>query len=273
MAINLEVEQTKLRELVKKVNAKERHILSFSIVFTVLIIAGGAIWIAYSVNKVLKLEARRATLQSTIENLEHEVVRKEDILRGVNAKIEVAKPTLDKIAQGKDATRQEAKTALAALSNAQERVQTAIDPQPTETSSPHPTASPTVPDVKGLSFAEADRRVRQAGLEVRKVDQEGRGTLGTVLYQDPLPGRRVSAKALVSLYVIPETPLTAVPDLKGLSFVDADQRVRQAGLKVRKVDQEGRGTPGTVLYQDPLPGKRVRAGTTVSLYVIRSREQ
>ena len=107
--------------------------------------------------------------------------------------------------------------------------------------------------------------IRQAGLEPQQVDQEGLGSPGTVLYQDPLPGRYIPVKAPVKLYVIPA--LTEIPNVKGMPIAEAEKKIGEAKLTVLVVHQEGRGAPGTVLYQDPLPRKNIRVGTQIKLYV------
>ena len=59
-----------------------------------------------------------------------------------------------------------------------------------------------------------------------------------------------------------------VPSLKDLTFEEASKTLFAKNLTVRKVDQPGKGVPGTALYQDPFAGRRVPPGTQVSLYVI-----
>ena len=68
----------------------------------------------------------------------------------------------------------------------------------------------------------------------------------------------------------PDTPKTSaiVPNLKGVTLETAAQMVRDAGLTPEKIDQEGNGTPNTVLYQDPLPGRSIPVNDSVKLYVI-----
>jgi hypothetical protein len=271
MSRNFEAEQEDLRDLVKRAAVKERRILRSSMVFSSLAVIIGLIWIGYSVNRVVKLSSRSAELQSTNKNLELSIQRNQEWLRQIEAKILLAQSD---VIQEKGNAEAVANTALAALSGVQKDVQVAIntpstvDPLPSSPSqAPTPTRRVSVPNLKGRTFADANKVLLQAGLQVIKTDQEGRGTPGTVLYQDPAAGVFISEGGSVKLYVAKETSRVMVPNVKGLTSAAAEERLRAARLTVIKEDQKGGGTPGTVLYQDPIPGAFVRPGTTVKLYV------
>lgn len=263
MAKNVEAQRANLKDLVNRAVASERRILSLAIVFTVVIVAGGFAWVVYSANRVTKLKTEETRLNASLEQTRVEIANQTEILR----------QTQNQIVEARSAVREgEPKKALAALSTAEKNVQIAINnPIKVESPSPTPTASPIVPDVKGLTFADAYQKVRSAGLPVKKVDQQGQGTPGTVLYQDPLPGVRVAGDTSICLYVIPTVQHTLVPNVTGLPFEAGDQRITDSGLVVKRVPQQGRGSPGTILYQDPLAGQRKPLGSEVKLYTIPNR--
>jgi len=267
--------QQDLKTLVARAAAKERRNLSLSILFTFIVLAIGFGWIAYSANRVVKLKAQEAELRDAVAKAKVEVAEQEGLLRKLSSDIVNVKPALDRCAEGQNVPSQDAKIAVAALSSAQQSVQVALNnPIHIDTRKEGPFATPTpvmavVPAVTQMTFASAEQKIRAVGLTSRRVDQPAKAAAGTVLYQDPLPGQRLVANSPVTLYVVPTSPLsTEVPDLKGLTFDEAKRRIVQLGLTVKKVDQPGRGTPGTVLYQDPFAGRRVPSGAEVSVYVI-----
>lgn len=276
MSLNLEAQRLELKELVAGAAAKERRNLSLSLIFTLLVFAAGTGWIAYATNKVMKLKGQEAELNTAITKLKVDVAEQEGLFRKLSSEIANVKPTLDKCAEGNSSTAQETRVAVAALSSAQQTVQIALNnpiKAPTQqTQAPTPTpVTTTVPDVTRMRFSDAEQKLRAAGLTITRVDQSGNAAPATVLYQDPLPNQRVIGNSQVTLYVVPvpasPAPI-ALPDLKGLTVEEATRRLLQAGLVVKKVDQPGRGVPGTVLYQDPFAGRRVSAGSQVSIYVI-----
>jgi eukaryotic-like serine/threonine-protein kinase len=62
----------------------------------------------------------------------------------------------------------------------------------------------------------------------------------------------------------------AVPDVTGLDEAQAVQVLEEAGFVVAAAVAEGSVLrPGTVVEQDPEPGRRAAAGSTVTLKVAR----
>jgi cell division protein FtsB len=266
MSTHLEVERKELRDLVGKAALKEQRILRFSILFTLAAIGVGFVWISYSANRVIRLEQRRTNLEATNKYLESEINQKKETLRQVDLELDLIGPALTKLAEGK-IDKPEAVRALASVSNAKERLHEIISQPPTnrpiEGPSPTPTPPTTVPDLRGLSLADAREKLSHAQLTVTQRVQEGRSDPGKVLYQDPIPGTRVPVGSSVIVYIAP----VMVPAITGLTVAAARERVRAVGLVVIQKQQDGRATPGTILYQDPTPGTRLPAGAPVILYV------
>jgi len=73
---------------------------------------------------------------------------------------------------------------------------------------------------------------------------------------------QASAKAASAL-------LTTMPDVRGMTALQATGQMKSAGLAVGKVDYDAavRGAPGAVVSQDPGAGTRVRKGAIVVLTV------
>ncbi|HYW71377.1 MAG TPA: PASTA domain-containing protein, partial [Pyrinomonadaceae bacterium] len=192
MSANLNAQPMELKAMVAGAAAKERRNLGVSIVFTLIVLAIGFGWIAYSANKVVKLKAQEAALNDAIAKAKTEVAEQEGLLRKLSFDIANVKPTLDQCNQGNG--NQDTKIAVAALASAQESVQAAlnnpirVDPKPPgQTPSPAPALVP-VPSVTKMSFTDAEQKIRAAGFTAVRVDQSGKAPPGTVLYQDPIPG-------------------------------------------------------------------------------------
>jgi hypothetical protein len=269
----MESEDT-LKKLLVDTAKKEKRAYRRATVYTAIPLLVGIIWLSYSINKVGGLELQQKQLMAESLELDKQIKIKKDSL--VTAELDLAqsriefKKILDEVDLSKKAKR-DIDAALTGLARAESDVQVAISAEArpkahiTQDPSSTPITYSTIPDVIGLKTADAEQKTRQAGLTVRKVDQPARGTRGTVIYQDPLPGKQVPAGAELSIYVI---IWIEVPSLKGLTFMDAEKRLRQARLTVKNEPVPGVGTPGTVLYQDPVQGTYVPPGTEVTINVI-----
>ena len=130
---------------------------------------------------------------------------------------------------------------------------------------PPPSTGRTVPDVRGLTEADARAAVEGVDLVLRVGEAGGEGQR-TVSQQDPRPGTVVDAGTAVTV-TLTGTPPTAsgveVPDVTGLD-PDGVQRVLEAAGLVLVVDPSGE-PQGLAFRQDPSPGKRVAPGSTVTV--------
>jgi len=126
---------------------------------------------------------------------------------------------------------------------------------PTASTPAAPSADP-IPDVRLLAADRAAELLRAAGYAPRIL-----GAAGRVATQTPAPGAIVPAGAIVELTLAPETPAEAtVPDVRGLPIRDAVARLSALAIPVGRVT----GT-GTVVDQNPEPGRPVRPDTRCSL--------
>ncbi|MFC1814320.1 PASTA domain-containing protein, partial [Thermodesulfobacteriota bacterium] len=92
---------------------------------------------------------------------------------------------------------------------------------------------------------------------------------GKVVSQEPKPGSEVKAGTEVEIKVyMPYVEQRTVPDVTGLSYEDAKNRLMRKGFKVRKIEL---GNPSNskqaliVRSQDPKPGAMLRSGGTITL--------
>lgn len=128
-----------------------------------------------------------------------------------------------------------------------------------------------VPELQGKPLAEARRLAQEAGLNlvVRQEEYNEQFPEGTVYLVQPDPGTRVKVGGAVQVWVSKGARTVEVPDVQGLSEIEARQRLVQAGLRVGKVEQKPHPTApaGTVLSQSPTAKQRVNRDAPVDLVV------
>ena len=117
----------------------------------------------------------------------------------------------------------------------------------------------TVPDTVGMTVAQAKKALWEQGLLC-----ETDGLTDTVSAQSPTAGAQVPAGTVVMLYTYEQEPLQiidliSVPDVKGLSMVEA-ARV----LRLRGFDMEISGS-GLAVRQSPAAGSYAPSGSTVKV--------
>jgi len=90
----------------------------------------------------------------------------------------------------------------------------------------------TVPDVKGQGYTQAANQLAALGLVASRRDVPSRAVpQGTVLDQDPLGGNSASPGATITL-TVSRGDVVQVPDLSGVPFETARQRLTDAGFVV-----------------------------------------
>ncbi|MBQ7520938.1 MAG: PASTA domain-containing protein, partial [Clostridia bacterium] len=115
------------------------------------------------------------------------------------------------------------------------------------------------PELTGLSLEEAARILRAAPLK-----WETDGVSDTVTAQMPPAGTLLAAGSQVMLYTAPQqavTPeiMTAVPDVRGMSVVEASRALRARGLEMKL-----EGT-GIAAKQSPAGGAYAAQGSEVTV--------
>ena len=121
-----------------------------------------------------------------------------------------------------------------------------------------PAPAAAVPDVTGLDVQAAIEAVEAAGFSCAL---DGIG--GSVRGQLPAPGAELPEGSLMMLYVegarVPEGETARVPDVAGLSVLEANKLIRSFGLEMRI---EG---SGLAVAQSPAAGENVNPTTVVSV--------
>jgi serine/threonine-protein kinase len=127
-----------------------------------------------------------------------------------------------------------------------------------------------VPNVTGMSYADAAVRLKAAGLSADKGEQRYSSTIpsGGVLDQTPDPGSSVAKGASVLLDLSRGEQQVAVPRVTGLSRDQAQRLLEDAGLDVGEVTNATSDAPyGQVLASTPPSGTQVSVPSPVNLSV------
>jgi len=124
-----------------------------------------------------------------------------------------------------------------------------------------------VPDVVGQTRANATNTLQGAGFRVNVVEEfHDSVAAGNVISQSPEGGVSLDAGATVTIRVSKGRDEVTVPDVIELTEAQARADLRAAGLAVT-VNYQVSPDDDVVLTQDPLPGQKVRRGSTVTIWV------
>jgi beta-lactam-binding protein with PASTA domain len=137
-------------------------------------------------------------------------------------------------------------------------------------------ASAGVPDVRGLTSAEAVHKLQQAHF---KPDVQNRSSAsvasGKVISTEPSQGVPLLQGSPVTVFVSSGPMQVEVPEVVGQSEAEARASLRAAGMHVGTVTkrEEAGQAAGTVLSQSPSAGSSVRSGEAVSLEVAKASQE
>lgn len=129
-----------------------------------------------------------------------------------------------------------------------------------------------VPNVMGVSFADASRKLGDAGFTPAKGESRYHSSAPAevVLGQNPVPGSIEAQGAKVVLDVSLGQQQSLVPRIVGLARSEAELRLQNAGLEVGEVIEEQNAAPrGQVLGSQPAVGTRAPIGSSIDLTVSR----
>ncbi len=125
-----------------------------------------------------------------------------------------------------------------------------------------------VPDVVGLTEADAKRRVRAAGLRPQSERESSvKVPAGIVIRSDPSSGRPVDRRSTVTLVVSSGPELVEVPDVTGQDEQEAVAALREKGLTAIVREKASSEPAGTVVSQTPVGGQQIDQGSTVTIFV------
>ena len=122
-----------------------------------------------------------------------------------------------------------------------------------------------VPNVSGMAQDQAVKQLQALGFVV-DAQQVFSDTVPVGVVVDQTPSSGTADKgSTVTLHVSKGPDVVVVPDVRGDSESQARSILTGLGLAIQ--DRTLPGGPGTVLQTDPKAGKKVRRGSTVTLYV------
>ena len=122
-----------------------------------------------------------------------------------------------------------------------------------------------VPDVVGMTQADATNTLQSKGFAVRATQVKSDETEGVVLLMDPGKGGRMQEGGEVVIHV---ATARQVPAITGMARADAEAALSAEGLdNVTITTQRSDEAEGTVLSVDPAEGQKVRASTAVTVVV------
>lgn len=131
-----------------------------------------------------------------------------------------------------------------------------------------------VPNVVGLSEQDAIDALTQAGLKTAvSYENSGEVPKDQVISQDPAANSSTLKNAVVRLKISKGIELVDVPDLSGMSMVEAIDAIEKKGLVFGKCVVESSSMPNEyVISQDPKPADQVETGVTVDLWISREAD-
>ncbi|HIR41871.1 MAG TPA: PASTA domain-containing protein [Candidatus Aphodovivens avicola] len=122
-----------------------------------------------------------------------------------------------------------------------------------------------VPDVVGMTQADATNTLQSKGFAVRATQVKSDETEGVVLLMDPGKGGRMQEGGEVVIHV---ATARQVPAITGMARAEAEAALSAEGLdNVTITTQRSDEAEGTVLSVDPAEGQKVRANTAVTVVV------
>jgi serine/threonine-protein kinase len=133
-------------------------------------------------------------------------------------------------------------------------------------------ATVPVPGVVGLQEANAKNLIEKAGLTPkvqRTADKEVKA--GIVISQNPDGGVRIQKGDQVTIVVSTGVPKTTVPDVVGLDYADAVDKLNEFNLNARKREVFSKKPEGQVVSQNPRADEVVPEDSTVVLKVSKGQ--
>ena len=127
-----------------------------------------------------------------------------------------------------------------------------------------------VPNVAGLMYDDAAKRLAEVGFRAERGEQRfhGGAPQGTVLEQNPRAGQRDVEGATVTLVVSGGQRMAFVPSVVGLPQTAAQEALQEAGFELGQVFERPSNAPrGEVLESKPAPGSKAAIPGSVTLVI------
>lgn len=131
----------------------------------------------------------------------------------------------------------------------------------------------TVPDLKGVDVVKANQLLRERGLHIRIDGQEySEYSAGTIFKQEPPPGTKVKSGREIGVIVSKGTRFSFFPDVRGLTYEEAEKKLREMGIPIDKVIfiNSDYYPDSTVVAQRPEPDE---GGQSIKLIVSKKQKE
>jgi beta-lactam-binding protein with PASTA domain len=131
-----------------------------------------------------------------------------------------------------------------------------------------------VPKIVGRTVEEAEKLLKEASLRLGQRRERRGDPVGTVLEQSPAAGTLVAPDSAVNVViaVAPPDDRVVVPEVIGKSLQDAQEILKETGLRTGRITFRDDDRVGQVLEQEPKAGDRAAKETAVDLIVGRARD-
>jgi beta-lactam-binding protein with PASTA domain len=137
------------------------------------------------------------------------------------------------------------------------------------------TESVEVPDLVGMTEAQAATAISDAGLKLGETKREFNDEVesGTVYEQTPAAASEVPPETEVTITVSKGTETASVPNVVGMAEAQATQTLEDAGFQVAREESfDDTVASGVVSGQNPSAGVNAETGTTVTITVSKGAE-
>ena len=131
------------------------------------------------------------------------------------------------------------------------------------------TSEVNVPNVVGKQVEVAKSMITAQNLRV-SITEAYNETVpsGQVVSQYPEAGATVKEQRTITLFVSKGGEITVVPDVRGLNRRDAELQIRNAGLRLGRIEEQYNDLPAdTVVSQNPRPPAQVNKNTMIDLVI------
>ena len=125
----------------------------------------------------------------------------------------------------------------------------------------------TVPDVRDKSLTDAVQILADRGLKSDPFNVPSSKPEGTVVAQEPAPGKKVPARSTVRINISKGAPQVAVPNVVGQLYQDALDQLQNAGFAVARSNVDSNEQKGVVIGQSPQANSIATKGARITLSV------
>jgi len=131
-----------------------------------------------------------------------------------------------------------------------------------------------VPDVIGMPREDAERILKEAGLDLGEVRSEYSALVeqGRVISTEPSAGWPVVKGTPVNLVISAAPGTISIPDVSGKSAEEAQALLQSVGFAVEAVEEASESAPaGMCIRSEPPAGEQLQPGSSVRLVISSGR--